>query len=148
LEKNISQKREGVIYPPPTKRIRSRNSTCTIRYMLKKIIAQKKGRGGIYPPPTKRIRSRNSTCTIRYMLKKIIAQKKREGGIYPPTSICVLICGCWVKFYLPATFNMDLNVEKNISQKKGGGYIPPSNKKNQKQKFNLYYKVYVEKNYC
>ena len=43
---------------------------------------------------------------------------------------------------------MDLNVEKKYFSKKGGGYISPSNKKNQKQKFNLYYKVYVEKNYC
>ena len=57
------------------------------------------------------------------MLKKNIAQKQ-EGGIYLPTSKCVLICGCWVKFYLPSTFKMDLNVEKKYFSKKGGGYIP------------------------
>jgi hypothetical protein len=107
----------------------------------------KKG-GGYISPSNKKNQKQKFNLYYKVYVEKNYCSKKREGGIYPPTSICVLICGCWVKFYLPATFNMDLNVEKNISQKKGGGYIPPSNKKNQKQKFNLYYKVYVEKNYC
>ena len=44
---SINRKGGILVYSPPSKLIRSRNSTCTIQYMLKKLLLKKQGGGYI-----------------------------------------------------------------------------------------------------